>query len=106
MLCCPCLPVLVGSTICIVEETPIAAIILHASIRDVDSMVIVNGVIRKEKGQLAAVVTDGNLENLIYYRSWQKAGRSGDGKVFMGNCGRFNVLPHCYLNEQGSVCTA
>jgi cytosine/adenosine deaminase-related metal-dependent hydrolase len=52
------------ATACVAEENPIAAIILHASIRDVDT-VIVNGVIRKEKGQLATVVTDGKLENLL-----------------------------------------
>jgi cytosine/adenosine deaminase-related metal-dependent hydrolase len=52
------------ATACVAEENPIAAIVLHASIRDVDT-VIVNGVIRKEKGQLTTVITDGKLENLL-----------------------------------------
>ena len=66
------------ATACVAEENPIAAIILHASIRDVDT-VIVNGVIRKEKGQL---ITDGKLR-ICYRRQRRKVGRSVVGKVFM-----------------------
>ncbi|KAL9620213.1 MAG: hypothetical protein Q9160_005222 [Pyrenula sp. 1 TL-2023] len=46
---------------CAAEEDPIAAIVMHASVRDIET-VIVDGVVRKEGGKLLpTLITDANL---------------------------------------------
>ena len=50
--------------ICAAEENPVAAIVQHASVRDID-YVIIDGQIRKENGKLAAItVEDANIAEL------------------------------------------
>lgn len=45
------------------QEDPVAAVVLHSSIRDVD-MVVVDGVVRKEGGKLSDVVVEASPEGL------------------------------------------
>ncbi|PYI31743.1 Metallo-dependent hydrolase [Aspergillus indologenus CBS 114.80] len=49
--------------ICAAEEHPVAAIVLHSSVRDVDT-VIVNGAIRKQGGRLVPVDIDSSFSEV------------------------------------------
>ncbi|BDD55361.1 hypothetical protein MAP00_000888 [Monascus purpureus] len=49
--------------ICAVEEDPVAAIVLHSSVRDIDT-VIIDGVIRKRAGRLLPVTVVGEFMDL------------------------------------------
>jgi cytosine/adenosine deaminase-related metal-dependent hydrolase len=44
--------------VCAVEQDPVAAVVLHSSVRDVE-MVMIDGVVRKEGGKLCPVKVDG-----------------------------------------------
>ncbi len=46
--------------ICAAEQDPVAAVVRHSSIRDVDT-VIVNGVVRKEGGRLLPIKAKSNI---------------------------------------------
>ena len=61
------------SMICAAEQDPVAAIVLHASVRDVE-MVIVDGVFRKEGGKTLPVSVEREIAGL----------GGGEGKVDVG----------------------
>jgi cytosine/adenosine deaminase-related metal-dependent hydrolase len=49
--------------VCASEHDPVAAIVSHASIQDIET-VIVNGVIRKEKGRLSTTTVDPSISSI------------------------------------------
>lgn len=64
--------------ICAAQQDPVAAIVLHSSIRDIDS-VIVDGMVRKDKGDLAAALIDPAIEALSIPRQvarWPQIARA------------------------------
>lgn len=61
------------SMICAAEQDPVAAIVLHASVRDVE-MVIVDGIVRKEGGKTLPVRVEREITGL----------GGGEGKVDVG----------------------
>ncbi|CEL07317.1 hypothetical protein ASPCAL10477 [Aspergillus calidoustus] len=53
--------------VCAAEEDPLAAVLLHANVGDVE-MVIVDGVVRKEAGRLVDVGIDGEVGEVLSQR--------------------------------------
>jgi cytosine/adenosine deaminase-related metal-dependent hydrolase len=53
--------------VCATEQDPIAAVVLHSSIRDIDT-VIVDGIIRKEGGRLLPSPVDGKTEEVLEWK--------------------------------------
>ncbi|KAF9767547.1 hypothetical protein IL306_015276 [Fusarium sp. DS 682] len=54
--------------LCVADQDPIAAVVLHSSIGNVDT-VIVDGIIRKRGGKLVDVTVEGDVESIITKRS-------------------------------------